>query len=33
MSNISKYTGHLQDFACYDGNSRNQGLIGVDGAW
>ncbi|GFX01470.1 uncharacterized protein TNCV_1864441 [Trichonephila clavipes] len=32
MSNISKYPGHLPDFACYDGNPRNQGLVGVDGA-
>ncbi|GFU95695.1 hypothetical protein TNCV_2923261 [Trichonephila clavipes] len=32
MSNISKYTGHLPVFACYDGNPRNQGLVGVDGA-
>ncbi|GFW94972.1 uncharacterized protein TNCV_1464701 [Trichonephila clavipes] len=32
MSNISKYSGHLPDFACYDGNPRNQGLDGVDGA-
>ncbi|GFW96775.1 uncharacterized protein TNCV_2848311 [Trichonephila clavipes] len=29
MSNISKYPGHLPDFACYDGNPRNQGLVGV----
>ncbi|GFU52938.1 uncharacterized protein TNCV_1142331 [Trichonephila clavipes] len=32
MSNISKYPGHLPDFACYDGNPRNQGLDRVDGA-
>ncbi|GFY02073.1 hypothetical protein TNCV_5099341 [Trichonephila clavipes] len=32
MSNISKYPGHLPDFACYDDNPRNQGLVGVDGA-
>ncbi|GFX19781.1 uncharacterized protein TNCV_2076881 [Trichonephila clavipes] len=32
MSNISKYPGHLPDFACNDGNPRNQGLVGVDGA-
>ncbi|GFW15082.1 uncharacterized protein TNCV_172291 [Trichonephila clavipes] len=32
MSNISKYPGHLPDFACYDGNARNQDLVGVDGA-
>ncbi|GFX37590.1 hypothetical protein TNCV_3201141 [Trichonephila clavipes] len=32
MSNISKYSGHLLDFACYNGNPRNQGLVGVDGA-
>ncbi|GFV44186.1 uncharacterized protein TNCV_1825531 [Trichonephila clavipes] len=32
MPNISKYTGHLLDFACYDGNPRNQGLVGVNGA-
>ncbi|GFX78986.1 uncharacterized protein TNCV_3912741 [Trichonephila clavipes] len=32
MSNISKYPGHLPDFACYDGNPHNQGLFGVDGA-
>ncbi|GFU57343.1 uncharacterized protein TNCV_3635281 [Trichonephila clavipes] len=32
MSNISKYPGHLTDFACYDGNPRYQGLVGVDGA-
>ncbi|GFU18309.1 uncharacterized protein TNCV_2323091 [Trichonephila clavipes] len=23
MSNISKYPGHLPDFACYDGNPRD----------
>ncbi|GFV56153.1 uncharacterized protein TNCV_1489301 [Trichonephila clavipes] len=32
LSHISKYHGHLPDIACYDGNPRNQGLIGVDGA-
>ncbi|GFV97886.1 hypothetical protein TNCV_2022011 [Trichonephila clavipes] len=32
MSNISKYFGHLPDFACYDGNPCNQNLVGVDGA-
>ncbi|GFX06391.1 uncharacterized protein TNCV_2939191 [Trichonephila clavipes] len=32
MWNISKYSGHLPDFACNDGNPRNQGLVGVDGA-
>ncbi|GFV81903.1 uncharacterized protein TNCV_1057901 [Trichonephila clavipes] len=32
MSNISKYPGHLPDFDYYDGNPRNQGLVGVDGA-
>ncbi|GFV41562.1 uncharacterized protein TNCV_3627141 [Trichonephila clavipes] len=32
LSNISKYSGHLPDIACYDGNPRNQGLVGVDGA-
>ncbi|GFW00483.1 hypothetical protein TNCV_693221 [Trichonephila clavipes] len=32
MSNFSKYPGHLPDFACYDGNLRNQGLVGVNGA-
>ncbi|GFU09671.1 uncharacterized protein TNCV_5027171 [Trichonephila clavipes] len=32
MSNISKYPGHLPDFNCYDGNPRNQGLVGIDGA-
>ncbi|GFY18196.1 uncharacterized protein TNCV_2046021 [Trichonephila clavipes] len=32
LSNISKYPGHLPDFTCYDGNPRNQGLVGVDGA-
>ncbi|GFX26331.1 uncharacterized protein TNCV_949291 [Trichonephila clavipes] len=32
MSSISKYPGHLSDVECYDGNSRNQGLVGVDGA-
>ncbi|GFV63366.1 uncharacterized protein TNCV_3286081 [Trichonephila clavipes] len=32
MSNTSKYPGHLPDIACYDGNPRNQGLVGVDGA-
>ncbi|GFV01965.1 uncharacterized protein TNCV_4979131 [Trichonephila clavipes] len=32
LSNISKYTGHLTDFACYDDNPRNQGLVGVDRA-
>ncbi|GFW20547.1 transposable element Tc1 transposase [Trichonephila clavipes] len=32
MSNITKYPGHLPDFACFDGNPRNQGLVGVDGA-
>ncbi|GFV68229.1 hypothetical protein TNCV_1875111 [Trichonephila clavipes] len=29
MSSISKYPGHLPDFDCYDGNLRNQGLVGV----
>ncbi|GFX84679.1 uncharacterized protein TNCV_724861 [Trichonephila clavipes] len=32
LSNISKYPGHLPDIARYDGNPRNQGLVGVDGA-
>ncbi|GFX53390.1 uncharacterized protein TNCV_2946291 [Trichonephila clavipes] len=32
MWNISKYPRHLLDFACYDGNPRNQDLVGVDGA-
>ncbi|GFX15464.1 hypothetical protein TNCV_3303931 [Trichonephila clavipes] len=32
MSKISKHRGHLLDFACHDGNPRNQGLVGVDGA-
>ncbi|GFY36640.1 uncharacterized protein TNCV_28441 [Trichonephila clavipes] len=32
VPNISKYPGHLPDFVCYDGNPRNQGLGGVDGA-
>ncbi|GFV02622.1 uncharacterized protein TNCV_5017901 [Trichonephila clavipes] len=27
MSNISKYPGRLPDFACYDGNPRNQDLV------
>ncbi|GFV43398.1 uncharacterized protein TNCV_886361 [Trichonephila clavipes] len=31
LSNINKYPGHLPDIARYDGNSRNQGLVGVDG--
>ncbi|GFS87568.1 uncharacterized protein TNCV_2941701 [Trichonephila clavipes] len=31
LSNISKYSGHLPDIDCYDGNPRNQGLIGADG--
>ncbi|GFU13762.1 uncharacterized protein TNCV_939761 [Trichonephila clavipes] len=31
LSNVSKYSEHLPDIACYDGNPRNQGLIGVDG--
>ncbi|GFX00377.1 uncharacterized protein TNCV_1273711 [Trichonephila clavipes] len=31
LSNISKYPGHLPDITCYNGNPRNQGLIGVDG--
>ncbi|GFV87915.1 uncharacterized protein TNCV_781961 [Trichonephila clavipes] len=31
LSNISKYSGHLPDIACYDGNPGNQGLVGVDG--
>ncbi|GFV88905.1 uncharacterized protein TNCV_1227021 [Trichonephila clavipes] len=30
LSNISKYSGHLSDIACYDGNPCNQGLVGVD---
>ncbi|GFX72340.1 uncharacterized protein TNCV_1252941 [Trichonephila clavipes] len=30
MSNIGKYPGHLPEFTCYDGNSRNQGLFGDD---
>ncbi|GFT36760.1 uncharacterized protein TNCV_2755701 [Trichonephila clavipes] len=30
--NISKYPGHPPDIACYDGNSRNQGLVEVGGA-
>ncbi|GFV24653.1 uncharacterized protein TNCV_3339691 [Trichonephila clavipes] len=30
LSNISKYPGHLPDIASYDGNPRNQGLVGVD---
>ncbi|GFV84205.1 uncharacterized protein TNCV_3038651 [Trichonephila clavipes] len=33
MLNISKYLGILPDFVCYDGNPRNQGLVGVDRAW
>ncbi|GFS64861.1 uncharacterized protein TNCV_2000751 [Trichonephila clavipes] len=33
MLNISKYPGHLPDFTCYDGNPRNHGLVGVDGAY
>ncbi|GFY12425.1 uncharacterized protein TNCV_1798471 [Trichonephila clavipes] len=32
MSDISKLPGHLPNFDCYDGNPRNQGLVGVDGA-
>ncbi|GFT95727.1 homeotic protein female sterile [Trichonephila clavipes] len=32
LSNISNYLGHLPNIACNDGNSRNQGLVGVDGA-
>ncbi|GFT74024.1 uncharacterized protein TNCV_3707601 [Trichonephila clavipes] len=32
LSNISKYPGHLPDIAYYDGNPRNQGVVGVDGA-
>ncbi|GFV95984.1 uncharacterized protein TNCV_2096531 [Trichonephila clavipes] len=32
MSNISKHPGHLPDFICYEGNPRNQALVGVDGA-
>ncbi|GFV25516.1 uncharacterized protein TNCV_1147861 [Trichonephila clavipes] len=32
LSNISKYPRHLPDFACCDGNSRNQSLVGVVGA-
>ncbi|GFW58983.1 uncharacterized protein TNCV_2830891 [Trichonephila clavipes] len=31
-SNIIKYPRHLPDIACYDGNPRNQGLVGVDEA-
>ncbi|GFU84443.1 hypothetical protein TNCV_1066251 [Trichonephila clavipes] len=30
LLNISKYAGYLPDIACYDGNPRNQGLVGVD---
>ncbi|GFU75153.1 uncharacterized protein TNCV_2055961 [Trichonephila clavipes] len=30
--NIGKYLGHLPDFACYDSNPRNQGLVRVGGA-
>ncbi|GFW62377.1 uncharacterized protein TNCV_290511 [Trichonephila clavipes] len=26
MSNISKYSGHLLDFTCYDGNPRTSAL-------
>ncbi|GFU20060.1 uncharacterized protein TNCV_1192031 [Trichonephila clavipes] len=32
LLNISKYPGHLPVIACYDGNPRNQGLVGIDGA-
>ncbi|GFU54647.1 uncharacterized protein TNCV_2161181 [Trichonephila clavipes] len=32
MSSISKYPGRLPDFACYDGNLCNQGLVEVDEA-
>ncbi|GFW23602.1 uncharacterized protein TNCV_4091451 [Trichonephila clavipes] len=31
MWDIRKYTRHLPDFACYGGNPRNQGLVGVEG--
>ncbi|GFV72080.1 uncharacterized protein TNCV_2460131 [Trichonephila clavipes] len=31
-SNISKYPGNLPDIACYNGNPRKQGLVGVDRA-
>ncbi|GFV20269.1 uncharacterized protein TNCV_989311 [Trichonephila clavipes] len=33
LLNISKYPEHLQDITCYDGNPRDQGPVGVDGAW
>ena len=29
-ANIREYPGHLSNIACYDGNPRNQILIGVD---
>ncbi|GFW37213.1 uncharacterized protein TNCV_5021111 [Trichonephila clavipes] len=32
LSNITKYPGCLPDIAFYDGNPRNQGLVGVKGA-
>ncbi|GFS71340.1 uncharacterized protein TNCV_5050781 [Trichonephila clavipes] len=32
LTNISKCNGHLPDIAYYDGNPRNQGLVGVDEA-
>ncbi|GFW62064.1 uncharacterized protein TNCV_1684951 [Trichonephila clavipes] len=32
LSNISKYPGRVPDITCYDGNSHNQGIVGVDGA-
>ena len=33
VSNISEYAGHLLDIVCYDGNLRNQVLVGIDGAF
>ncbi|GFV52166.1 hypothetical protein TNCV_5070871 [Trichonephila clavipes] len=32
LSNINKYPGNLSDIVCYDGDSRNQGLVGDDWA-
>ncbi|GFX06588.1 uncharacterized protein TNCV_3018221 [Trichonephila clavipes] len=32
LLNIGTYPGHLPDIACYDGNPRNQSLVGVYGA-
>ncbi|GFS90534.1 uncharacterized protein TNCV_4097351 [Trichonephila clavipes] len=32
LSNIRKYPRRLPDIACYDGNPRNQGIVGIDGA-